>query len=70
MLYILFPDKNDDGILVEEEFVTLPLGEVDDEEQEKLDKEWQAERRKEFRTQIDKDGDGKVTKLELKVKFW
>lgn len=59
-------DKNDDGILVEEEFVTLPLGEVDDEEQEKLDKEWQAERSKEFRTQIDKDGDGKVTKLELK----
>ena len=31
MMNILFPDKNYDGILVEEEFVTLPLGEVDDE---------------------------------------
>lgn len=59
-------DKNEDGVLTEDEFVTLPLGEVDDIEQEKLDKEWQQERSKEFRTQIDRDGDGKVTKEELK----
>ena len=60
-------DKNDDGSLTEDEFITLPLGDVDDEEQEKLDKEWQEERRKEFREQIDKDNNGKITKDELKV---
>ncbi|XP_045163180.2 45 kDa calcium-binding protein-like isoform X1 [Mercenaria mercenaria] len=59
-------DKNDDKILTEEEFVSLPLGDVDDEEQRRLDKEWQKERGEEFRNQIDFDHNGKVTIGELK----
>ena len=54
-------------MLTEEEFVSLPLGDVDDEEQRRLDEEWQKERGEEFRNQIDFDHNGEVTIGELKV---
>lgn len=59
-------DSNDDKVLTEEEFVSLPLGDVEDEEQKQLDKQWQQERQEEFRNQIDFDHNGKVTVDELK----
>ncbi|KAL4221289.1 45 kDa calcium-binding protein [Mactra antiquata] len=59
-------DKDGDSYLTEEEFVTLPLGDAEDEEQIKLDKEWQKERSTEFRNQIDFDHNGKVSMDELK----
>lgn len=59
-------DQDQDGIIKEAEFVALPPGEVDYSFQES-DKVWQAERRKEFRTVIDLDGDGILSKDELKV---
>lgn len=58
-------DKDNDGILTEEEFTALPPGEVDEKWRE-VDQAWQDERRKEFRDVIDLDKDGKVTKDELK----
>jgi len=58
-------DRDNDGILTEEEFTALPPGEVDDKWRE-VDRAWQDERRKEFREVIDLDRDGKVTKDELK----
>ena len=60
-------DGDGDGILTEEEFVSLPLGEINDEERKNLDKEWKNERETEFRNSIDRNQDGKVTKEELKV---
>jgi len=58
-------DNNGDNIVTEAEFAALPEGQVD-EQWEKADKDWQEERRKEFRRVIDLDGDGKVSIEELK----
>ncbi|WAR15391.1 CAB45-like protein, partial [Mya arenaria] len=58
-------DKNEDHVLTEDEFVTLPLGDIDDEEQKKLDNSWKKQRSVEFRNQIDADHDGKATDKEL-----
>ncbi|KAK3105428.1 hypothetical protein FSP39_025085 [Pinctada imbricata] len=58
-------DRNDDGKLDEEEFSALPPGEVEDEEQKKMDREWQEERRAEFKKVIDSDRNGVATKEEL-----
>ena len=55
-------------MLTEEEFITLPLGDAEDDEQKKADKLWQEERRKEFNNQIDSNHDGKVTLEELLVR--
>lgn len=59
-------DSNGDGIITEKEFAALPPGEVEGEEYQAMDKAWQEERRQEFRTALDMDHDGKVTKEELK----
>ncbi len=61
-----FSDKNHDGVVTEEEFVALPPGEVEGEWKD-VDRIWQEERRKEYKSVIDIDGDGKVTQDELKV---
>lgn len=60
-------DQDNDMVLTEKEFITLPLGDAEDEEQKKADKEWQEERRKEFNEQIDSNHDGIVTLEELLV---
>ena len=61
-------DHNEDGIIMKEEFVSLPRGEVDDMSRgEESDTVWLNERRKEFEEVIDLDHDGKVGIEELKV---
>ena len=67
ILSSFFTDANRDGIITEEEFVALPPGEVVEEEWKDADKIWVEERRKEFKTSIDLDGDGKCDMEELKV---
>lgn len=59
-------DKNLDGTVSEREFVALPPAGVGAELHE-ADKQWQAERRREFRNVIDTNHDGKLTKQELLV---
>ena len=60
-----FVDRNKDGIITENEFAALPH-EMDNNWQE-VDHTWQIERRKEFRSVIDLNRDGKVDKDELAV---
>eukprot|EP00794_Sanderia_malayensis_P015013 gene15013-16562_t len=57
-------DKNHDGRIALEEFAALPPGEVDPEDAE-LDRQYLEERKREFREDMDADGDGFVTLLEL-----
>jgi len=59
-------DNDGDGIITEAEFSALPEGQVD-EQWEKADKDWQDERRKEFRRVIDLNADGRVSVAELKL---
>lgn len=58
-------DANNDGNLTVEEFVALPPGDVEDPEQQKMDKKWQDERRREFKYNIDKNRDGIATRKEV-----
>lgn len=68
-LIILFcVDANGDGVITEDEFTALPPGEVEGEEFQAMDRNWQKERREEFRKSMDLDHDGKVVKDELKVR--
>ena len=61
-------DKNGDGIVTEQEFISLPPGgDYDEEEETEVDRHWQKQRAKEFRNAIDLDHDGKVNKQELLV---
>lgn len=62
-----FSDTNEDKLLTEKEFVALPPGDVEDEEQKKMDQDWQEDRKKEFREVIDRDHDGVATIKELTV---
>lgn len=57
-------DSNNDGKVTEKEFIALPPGDVDPAFQES-DRLWQEERKKEFRTVIDLDRNGIVTREEL-----
>ncbi|KAI6185036.1 45 kDa calcium-binding protein [Aphelenchoides bicaudatus] len=57
-------DRDHDGYLSIEEFAHLPEGVVNDPQ---MDREYVEARRHEFETQIDKDGDGKATKEELRA---
>ncbi|XP_025084383.1 45 kDa calcium-binding protein-like isoform X2 [Pomacea canaliculata] len=59
-------DANGDGVITEDEFTALPPGEVEGEEFQAMDRNWQKERREEFRKSMDLDHDGKVVKDELK----
>ena len=67
VLHFSIIDHNNDGFVSENEFASLPPGDVDAGWGD-TNKAWQEERRKEFRSVIDLDRDGKVTKDELKVK--
>ena len=67
ILHLSITDHNNDGFVSENEFASLPPGDVDAGWGD-IDKAWQEERRKEFRSVIDLDRDGKVSKDELKVK--
>lgn len=58
-------DTNNDGKLTLTEFVALPPGDVEDDEQKKLDDRYQDERKKEFINAIDGDKNGIATQKEL-----
>ncbi|CAC5385114.1 SDF4 [Mytilus coruscus] len=58
-------DTNNDGKLTLAEFVALPPGDVEDQEQKKLDDRYQDERKKEFVHSIDSDKNGVATQKEL-----
>lgn len=58
-------DTNNDGKLTLAEFVALPPGDVEDQEQKKLDDRYQDERKKEFIHSIDSDNNGVATQKEL-----
>ena len=49
--------------------MTLPMGDIEDEEQAAMDREWQKKRKEEFERHIDDNHDGKVTVKELLVSF-
>ena len=66
IFFVYLPDRDEDNIITEDEFVALPLGEVDRAGFE-TDMVWQVERRKEFKEVIDLNKDGKVDEDELKV---
>ncbi|XP_052082990.1 45 kDa calcium-binding protein-like isoform X2 [Mytilus californianus] len=58
-------DTDNDGKLTLAEFVALPPGDVEDQEQKKLDDRYQDERKKEFVHSIDSDKNGVATQKEL-----
>ena len=60
-------DTDGNGVISEDEFTALPPGEVEGEEFQAMDKGWQKERQEEFRTSMDIDHNGTVTREELKV---
>lgn len=57
-------DTNHDGIISIEEFTALPPGEVDEDGAE-MDKQYQEERRREFKEDMDSNGDDKVDRDEM-----
>ena len=67
MILYLFSDSDDNGELTEAEFIALPPGDVEDPEQQKMDKDWQNERQKEFHNTIDSNKDGIATRKEIEV---
>ena len=60
-------DHDHNGIITEDEFAALPLGEVA-EEFKKFDLDWQEERRQEYRKLIDVNHDGQTDVAELRVR--
>jgi Ca2+-binding EF-hand superfamily protein len=61
---LIVSDRDRDGYLSIEEFAHLPEGVVDDPQ---MDQEYAEARRHEFQTQIDKNGDGKASRDELRA---
>ncbi|XP_069774867.1 45 kDa calcium-binding protein isoform X1 [Narcine bancroftii] len=58
-------DQNGDKKLTVSEFISLPVGTVENQEAQDIDDDWVKERRKEFEEVIDADRDGIVTMDEL-----
>ncbi|XP_032903704.1 45 kDa calcium-binding protein [Amblyraja radiata] len=58
-------DQNGDKTLTVSEFISLPVGTVENQEAQDIDDDWVKERRKEFEEVIDGDRDGIVTMDEL-----
>ncbi|XP_043531752.1 45 kDa calcium-binding protein [Chiloscyllium plagiosum] len=58
-------DQDGDKRLTVSEFISLPVGTVENQEAQDIDDDWVKERRKEFEEVIDADRDGIVTMEEL-----
>ncbi|XP_038629927.1 45 kDa calcium-binding protein isoform X1 [Scyliorhinus canicula] len=58
-------DQDGDKRLTVSEFISLPVGTVENQEAQDIDDDWVKERRKEFEEVIDADHDGIVTMEEL-----
>lgn len=65
---VVFPDRDGDSVLTEDEFSRFQTDGDDDKEGETLT-QGEEERRKEFREAIDLNGDGKADRKELLVRL-
>lgn len=63
----LFTDQDGDKKLTLSEFISLPVGTVENQQAQDIDDDWVRERKKEFEEVIDSDRDGIVTMEELEV---
>ena len=62
-----FTDQDGDKKLTLSEFISLPVGTVENQQAQDIDDDWVRERRKEFEDVIDSNHDGIVTMEELEV---
>lgn len=60
-------DQDGDKKLTLSEFISLPVGTVDNQQGQDIDDDWVRERKKEFQEVIDANRDGIVTMEELEV---
>lgn len=60
-------DQDGDKKLTLSEFISLPVGTVENQQAQDIDDDWVRERRKEFEDVIDSNHDGIVTMVELEV---
>ena len=60
-------DQDGDKKLTLSEFISLPVGTVENQQAQDIDDDWVRERKKEFLEVIDADGNGIVTMEELEV---
>lgn len=63
----LLADQDGDKKLTLSEFISLPVGTVENQQAQDIDDDWVRERKKEFEEVIDSDRDGIVTMEELEV---
>lgn len=61
-------DQDGDKKLTLSEFISLPVGTVENQQAQDIDDDWVRERKKEFEEVIDSDGNGIVTMDELEVR--
>lgn len=61
-------DQDGDKKLTLSEFISLPVGTVENQQAQDIDDDWVRERKKEFEDVIDSDRDGIVTMAELEVR--
>lgn len=61
------PDQDGDKQLSLSEFISLPVGTVENQRGQDMDDSWVRDRRKEFEELIDANHDGIVTMAELEV---
>lgn len=67
----LAPDQDGDKKLTLSEFISLPVGTVENQQAQDVDDDWVKDRKKEFEEVIDANHDGIVTMEELEVtKSW
>lgn len=67
MVCVLLADQDGDKKLTLSEFISLPVGTVENQQAQDIDDDWVRERKKEFQEVIDSDHDGIVTMEELEV---
>lgn len=60
-------DQDGDGKLTLAEFISLPMGTVENQQAQDIDDDWVRERKKEFEEVIDANHDSIVTMEELEV---
>lgn len=60
-------DQDGDKKLTLSEFISLPVGTVENQQAQDIDDDWVRERKKEFEEVIDSNHDGIVTMDELEV---
>lgn len=69
LIVFFFPvDQDGDKKLTLSEFISLPVGTVENQQAQDIDDDWVRERKKEFEEVIDSDGNGIVTMEELEVR--